>query len=156
MLTSLWSIARWRTLLTQQICCVLERCVSCPECGLTVQLECPLDGRWYIKSDHACFQDSSSVMEWDQVSGGRSQQVLETQQSYETEWDMVNTVSFKKRPCSNTECEFTAFYWLFRLFSAHWCHRNIQDQPCLDSTWSQSALARMACTPSLLKKFQSF
>lgn len=47
-------------------------------------------------------------MEWDQVSGGRSQQVFETQQSYETEWDMVNAVSFKKRPCSNTEGEFPA------------------------------------------------
>lgn len=45
------------------------------------------------------------MMEGNQVSGGRSQQVLETQQSYETEWDMVNTVSFKKRPCSTTECE---------------------------------------------------
>lgn len=42
------------------------------------------------------------------MSGGRSQQVLEAQQSYETEWDMVNTVSFKKRPCSNTECECSA------------------------------------------------
>lgn len=48
-------------------------------------------------------------MEWEQVSGGRSPQVLETQQSYETEWDMVNTVSFKKRACSNTECELAAF-----------------------------------------------
>lgn len=44
------------------------------------------------------------------MSGERSQQVLETQQSYETEWDMVNTVSFKKRPCSNTECEFSALF----------------------------------------------
>lgn len=51
-------------------------------------------------------QDSSSVMEWNQCSGARSQQLLEAQQSYETEWDMVNTVSFKKRPCSNTEGEF--------------------------------------------------
>lgn len=51
-------------------------------------------------------QDSSSVMEWNQCSGGRSQQLLESQQSYETEWDMVNTVSFKKRPCSNTEGKF--------------------------------------------------
>lgn len=48
-------------------------------------------------------KDSSSVMEWNQCSGARSQQLLEAQQSYETEWDMVNTVSFKKRPCSNTE-----------------------------------------------------
>lgn len=44
------------------------------------------------------------------MSGERSQQVLETQQSYETEWDMVNTVSFRKRPCSNTECEFSALF----------------------------------------------
>lgn len=51
-------------------------------------------------------QDSSSVMEWNQCSGERSQQLLESQQSYETEWDMVNTVSFKKRPCSNSEGEF--------------------------------------------------
>lgn len=51
-------------------------------------------------------QDSSSVMEWDQCSGHKSQQLLETQQSYETEWDMVNTVSFKKRPCTNSEGEF--------------------------------------------------
>lgn len=42
-------------------------------------------------------------MEWNQCSGGKSQQLLESQQSYETEWDMVNTVSFKKRPCSNSE-----------------------------------------------------
>lgn len=53
------------------------------------------------------FQDSSSVMEWDEFSGERPQQLLETQQSYETEWDMVNTVSFKKRPGSNTDCEFS-------------------------------------------------
>lgn len=55
-------------------------------------------------------------MEWDQVSGERTQQALETQQSYETEWDMVNTVSFKKRPFSNTECEFSAFYQPFNPF----------------------------------------
>uniref|UniRef100_A0A665VL23 TBC1 domain family member 15 n=1 Tax=Echeneis naucrates TaxID=173247 RepID=A0A665VL23_ECHNA len=50
-------------------------------------------------------QDSSSVMEWAQSPGDRSQQLLETQQSYETEWDMINAVSFKKRPCSNGEGE---------------------------------------------------
>lgn len=72
-----------------------------------------------IKSDGMCLKDSSSVMEWEQVSGERPQQVLETQQSYETEWDMVNTVSFKKRPCSNTECEFSAFYQLFSLQRRH-------------------------------------
>lgn len=52
-------------------------------------------------------QDSSSVMEWDQCSGERSRQLLETQQSYETEWDMVNAVSFKKKPCTNSEGEFS-------------------------------------------------
>ncbi|XP_072291383.1 TBC1 domain family member 15 [Eucyclogobius newberryi] len=43
-------------------------------------------------------KDSSSVVEWGQCPGER---VLETQLSYETEWDMINAVSFKKRPCSN-------------------------------------------------------
>ncbi len=51
------------------------------------------------------FQDSSSVMEWDQCSGERSHQLLESQQSYETEWDMVNAVSFKKKTCTNGEGE---------------------------------------------------
>uniref|UniRef100_A0A665VLP1 TBC1 domain family member 15 n=1 Tax=Echeneis naucrates TaxID=173247 RepID=A0A665VLP1_ECHNA len=57
-------------------------------------------------------QDSSSVMEWAQSPGDRSQQLLETQQSYETEWDMINAVSFKKRPCSNGEGEFPS-RWAF-------------------------------------------
>ncbi|XP_070763494.1 TBC1 domain family member 15 isoform X2 [Enoplosus armatus] len=48
-------------------------------------------------------KDSSSVMEWDQCSGERSHQLLETQHSYETEWDMVNAVSFKKKTCTNGE-----------------------------------------------------
>uniref|UniRef100_A0A8C4EHI9 TBC1 domain family member 15 n=1 Tax=Dicentrarchus labrax TaxID=13489 RepID=A0A8C4EHI9_DICLA len=50
-------------------------------------------------------KDSSSVMEWDQCSGERSHQLLETQQSYETEWDMVNAVSFKKKTCTNGDSE---------------------------------------------------
>ncbi|XP_045894572.1 TBC1 domain family member 15 isoform X1 [Micropterus dolomieu] len=48
-------------------------------------------------------KDSSSVVEWDQCSGARSHQLLETQHSYETEWDMVNAVSFKKKACTNGE-----------------------------------------------------
>ncbi|XP_055011301.1 TBC1 domain family member 15 isoform X3 [Boleophthalmus pectinirostris] len=43
-------------------------------------------------------KDSSSVVEWAHSPGER---VLETQHSYETEWDMINAVSFRKRPCSN-------------------------------------------------------
>uniref|UniRef100_A0A8C3AW37 TBC1 domain family, member 15 n=1 Tax=Cyclopterus lumpus TaxID=8103 RepID=A0A8C3AW37_CYCLU len=53
-------------------------------------------------------KDSSSVMEWDQVSGEKSLHLLESQQSYETEWDMVNAVSFKKKSCSNGEGKFCA------------------------------------------------
>lgn len=63
------------------------------------------------------------------MSGERNQQVLETQQSYETEWDMVNTVSFKKRPCSNTECECSALYSreVFTITLAIiWCFSRIQ------------------------------
>uniref|UniRef100_A0A671YDI2 TBC1 domain family, member 15 n=1 Tax=Sparus aurata TaxID=8175 RepID=A0A671YDI2_SPAAU len=52
---------------------------------------------------HQCMNDSSSVMEWDQCSGEKSQQLLETQLSYETEWDMINAVSFRKKPCTNGE-----------------------------------------------------
>ncbi|XP_061578270.1 TBC1 domain family member 15 [Cololabis saira] len=50
-------------------------------------------------------KDSSSVVEWAQCPGekAQSQQLLETQLSYETEWDMVNAASFKKKPCTNGE-----------------------------------------------------
>ncbi|XP_069384503.1 TBC1 domain family member 15 isoform X2 [Paralichthys olivaceus] len=48
-------------------------------------------------------KDSSSVMEWAQCSGERCHQQLETQQSYETEWDMVNAASFRRKPCANGE-----------------------------------------------------
>ncbi|XP_038857499.1 TBC1 domain family member 15-like isoform X2 [Salvelinus namaycush] len=53
-------------------------------------------------------KDSSSVMEWAQCPGEErstpQQAVVEQQQSYETEWDMINAVSFPKRkPCSNGE-----------------------------------------------------
>uniref|UniRef100_A0A3B5MC28 TBC1 domain family member 15 n=1 Tax=Xiphophorus couchianus TaxID=32473 RepID=A0A3B5MC28_9TELE len=52
-------------------------------------------------------QDSSSVVEWGQSAGEKSQsrQLLETQQSYETEWDMVNAVSFKKKNYTNGDHE---------------------------------------------------
>ncbi|MEQ2177882.1 hypothetical protein GOODEAATRI_008285 [Goodea atripinnis] len=50
-------------------------------------------------------QDSSSVVEWAQCPREKSQsrQLLETQQSYETEWDMVNAVSFRKKNYTNGE-----------------------------------------------------
>ncbi|XP_060779773.1 TBC1 domain family member 15 isoform X2 [Neoarius graeffei] len=46
----------------------------------------------------AC-KDSSSVMEWTQ----RPHRPMDQQLSYETEWDMVNTVSFKKKVHTNGE-----------------------------------------------------
>lgn len=56
-------------------------------------------------------QDSSSVVEWAQSPREKSQshQLLETQLSYETEWDMVNAVSFKKKSCVNGEGESVNF-----------------------------------------------
>ncbi|XP_061532411.1 TBC1 domain family member 15 isoform X1 [Phycodurus eques] len=52
-------------------------------------------------------KDSSSVMEWVQCGirapGERGQQLLESQQSYETEWDLINAVSFKKKSCVTGE-----------------------------------------------------
>ncbi|XP_035258021.1 TBC1 domain family member 15 [Anguilla anguilla] len=48
-------------------------------------------------------KDSSSVVEWTQCPGDRPHRAMEQQQSYETEWDMVNTVSFKKKPYTNGE-----------------------------------------------------
>nr|XP_057931689.1 TBC1 domain family member 15 isoform X2 [Doryrhamphus excisus] len=50
-------------------------------------------------------KDSSSVMEWVQCGGQhqgeRGQQLLESQLSYETDWDLVNSASFKKKSCTN-------------------------------------------------------
>ncbi|KAG7454695.1 hypothetical protein MATL_G00262450 [Megalops atlanticus] len=48
-------------------------------------------------------KDSSSVVEWNQCPGDRPHRSVEQQLSYETEWDMVNTVSFKKKPYTNGE-----------------------------------------------------
>ncbi|XP_030070166.1 TBC1 domain family member 15 [Microcaecilia unicolor] len=46
-------------------------------------------------------KDSSSVVEWTQTPKERTLHGPEHQNSYEAEWDMVNTVSFKKKPCTN-------------------------------------------------------
>lgn len=46
-------------------------------------------------------KDSSSVVEWTQ----RPHRSLDQQLSYETEWDMVNTVSFKRKVHTNGEGE---------------------------------------------------
>ncbi|XP_064417842.1 TBC1 domain family member 15 isoform X2 [Latimeria chalumnae] len=48
-------------------------------------------------------KDSSSVVEWTQSPRERSLKNAEHQNSYEAEWDMVNTVSFKKKQQTNGE-----------------------------------------------------
>uniref|UniRef100_A0AAY5K1R2 Rab-GAP TBC domain-containing protein n=1 Tax=Esox lucius TaxID=8010 RepID=A0AAY5K1R2_ESOLU len=54
-------------------------------------------------------KDSSSVMEWTRGPGEERSElqqavVEQQQQSYETEWDMINAVSYPKRkPCANGE-----------------------------------------------------
>uniref|UniRef100_A0A8W4FD35 TBC1 domain family member 15 n=1 Tax=Sus scrofa TaxID=9823 RepID=A0A8W4FD35_PIG len=45
--------------------------------------------------------DSSSVVEWTQAPKERAHRGSERLNSYEAEWDMVNTVSFKKKPHTN-------------------------------------------------------
>jgi hypothetical protein len=47
------------------------------------------------------FQDSSSVVEWTQAPKERAHRGSDQQSSYEAEWDMVTTVSFKKKPHTN-------------------------------------------------------
>ncbi|XP_039617852.1 TBC1 domain family member 15 [Polypterus senegalus] len=43
-------------------------------------------------------KDSSSVVQWTQSPKEMSHKNLDNQLSYEAEWDMLNTVSFKKKP----------------------------------------------------------
>lgn len=46
-------------------------------------------------------QDSSSVVEWTQTPKEKCSRGADRPSSYEAEWDMVTTVSFKKKPHSN-------------------------------------------------------
>ncbi|KAK6488311.1 TBC1 domain family member 15-like [Huso huso] len=48
-------------------------------------------------------KDSSSVVEWTQSPTDKTQKNAEHQHSCEAEWDMINTVSFKKKPYTNGE-----------------------------------------------------
>lgn len=61
----------------------------------------PLDDA--LDSSSICYagKDSSSVVEWTQAPRERAHRVVEHLNSYEAEWDMVNTVSFKKKPHTN-------------------------------------------------------
>ncbi|XP_028304809.1 TBC1 domain family member 15 isoform X3 [Gouania willdenowi] len=48
-------------------------------------------------------KDSSSVVQWSQGSEEVAVSQLETQHSYETEWDMLNAVTFRKRQTVSTD-----------------------------------------------------
>ncbi|XP_077121406.1 TBC1 domain family member 15 isoform X2 [Ranitomeya variabilis] len=46
-------------------------------------------------------KDSSSVVEWNQSPKERNSRGVEHQNSYEADWDVINTVSFKKKQFTN-------------------------------------------------------
>ncbi|XP_030646506.1 TBC1 domain family member 15 [Chanos chanos] len=48
-------------------------------------------------------KDSSSVVEWTQCSGEKGHRPMDQQLSCDTEWDMVNAVSFRRKPYTNGE-----------------------------------------------------
>uniref|UniRef100_A0AAY4DIA9 Rab-GAP TBC domain-containing protein n=1 Tax=Denticeps clupeoides TaxID=299321 RepID=A0AAY4DIA9_9TELE len=48
-------------------------------------------------------KDSSSVVEWTQCPPEKPHRTVDQQQSCETEWDMVNTISFRRKPYTNGE-----------------------------------------------------
>ncbi|XP_040837512.1 TBC1 domain family member 15 isoform X4 [Ochotona curzoniae] len=61
----------------------------------------PLDDALDSSSILYARKDSSSVVEWTQAPKERAHRGAEHLNSYEAEWDMVNTVSFKKKPHTN-------------------------------------------------------
>ncbi|KAL2776019.1 TBC1 domain family member 15 isoform 9 [Daubentonia madagascariensis] len=61
----------------------------------------PLDDALDSSSIFYAGKDSSSVVEWTQAPKERAHRGSEHLNSYEAEWDMVNTVSFKKKPHTN-------------------------------------------------------
>ncbi|KAM7116548.1 TBC1 domain family member 15 isoform 5-T5 [Molossus nigricans] len=65
----------------------------------------PLDDALDSSSILYAGKDSSSVVEWTQAPKERAHRGPEHMNSYEAEWDMVNTVSFKKKPHTNGERE---------------------------------------------------
>nr|XP_012594292.1 TBC1 domain family member 15 isoform X2 [Microcebus murinus] len=67
----------------------------------------PLDDALDSSSIFYAGKDSSSVVEWTQAPKERTLRGSERLNSYEAEWDMVNTVSFKKKPHTNGEHSFS-------------------------------------------------
>lgn len=50
-----------------------------------------------------CVKDSNSVVEWTQSSENKPHRPVDHQLSYETEWDMINAVSFRRKAQSHGE-----------------------------------------------------
>ncbi|XP_060049503.1 TBC1 domain family member 15 [Erinaceus europaeus] len=65
----------------------------------------PLDDALDSSSILYARKDSSSVVEWTQTPKERTHRGSEHWSSYEAEWDMINAVSFKKKPHTNGETE---------------------------------------------------
>ncbi|XP_041321401.1 TBC1 domain family member 15 isoform X3 [Pyrgilauda ruficollis] len=61
----------------------------------------PLDETLDTSNILCAGKDSSSVVEWTQTPKEKCSQGADRPSSYEAEWDMVTTVSFKKKPHSN-------------------------------------------------------
>uniref|UniRef100_A0A8B9SAL7 TBC1 domain family member 15 n=1 Tax=Apteryx owenii TaxID=8824 RepID=A0A8B9SAL7_APTOW len=61
----------------------------------------PLDDTLDTSNILCAGKDSSSVVEWTQTPKEKSPRGADRPSSYEAEWDMVTTVSFKKKPHSN-------------------------------------------------------
>lgn len=61
----------------------------------------PLDETLDTSNILCAGKDSSSVVEWTQTPKDKSCRAADRPSSYEAEWDMVTTVSFKKKPHSN-------------------------------------------------------
>ncbi|XP_028935275.1 TBC1 domain family member 15 isoform X1 [Ornithorhynchus anatinus] len=61
----------------------------------------PLDDTFDSSNILYAGKDSSSVVEWIPTPREKARRGSEHQTGYEAEWDMVNTVSFKKKPYTN-------------------------------------------------------
>ncbi|XP_064022061.1 TBC1 domain family member 15 isoform X1 [Pogoniulus pusillus] len=61
----------------------------------------PLDDTLDTSNILCAGKDSSSVVEWTQTPKDKCSRGADRPSSYEAEWDMVTTVSFKKKPHSN-------------------------------------------------------
>ncbi|XP_048404847.1 TBC1 domain family member 15 [Stegostoma tigrinum] len=67
----------------------------------------PVDDSLDLSNIFCAGKDSSSVVEWSQCPKEKSSRSTMRQNSCEAEWDMVNTVTFKKKPFINGDDDST-------------------------------------------------